>query len=94
MSDVVRSSSARSGTLSVIAFAFLAMGILFNPLLIAVAVGVLGMGIASRPGRRVVGYGVIALAAVLLLFQVGYGIGKDMAHRDNAAQASASMGAA
>ncbi|MFC5571581.1 hypothetical protein ACFPN1_16115 [Lysobacter yangpyeongensis] len=94
MSDAVRSSSARSGTLSALGFALLAIGILFNPLLTAVAVGVLGMAVASRPGSRVAGYSVMALAAVLLLFQVGYGIGKDMAHRDNATQASANTGAA
>lgn len=92
MSEAARSSSSRAGILSALGVALLAMGALFNPLLIAVAIGLLGMAAASRPGGKVSGYGVMALAAVLLLFQAGYGMGKDMAHRDNAEQAATGAG--
>jgi multisubunit Na+/H+ antiporter MnhC subunit len=89
-----RSSSLNFRNLSALGFAFLAIGVLFSPLFIAVGVGFLGMAVASRPGRKVAGHGVVALAVILLLFQLGYGIGKDMAQRENANQAAADTDAA
>ena len=94
MFDAPRSSSIRSAAVLILGFAFLVIGFLFEPLFIAASVGILGMAIASRPGRKTAGYGVMALAALLIVFQLGYGIGKNMARRDNAVQASVSTGAA
>jgi hypothetical protein len=89
MPKAARSSSVRPSTLSLIGFALFATGIFVNPLLIAASVGVLGAAVALCPGTRVPGYVAMVFAAVLLLFQVGYGIGKNMAHRDNTVRAAA-----
>jgi membrane protein required for beta-lactamase induction len=54
----------------------------------------MGISMASRPSSKAIGYGIATLAVVLLLFQLGYGAGKNMAHRDNALQASRSAAGA
>ena len=65
---------------------FVLAGILLSPLFFACALLVFGVQIAKMNKR--LGLGVAALGLVYFLLVFGYGMGKDLALRDNARQAN------
>ena len=87
MTHATRLWPLNSNTTMTLGLASLALGVLFNSIFVAVALGFMGLSVASRRGSKAPGYSIAGLAALLLLLQIGYGIGKDLAHRDSAAQA-------
>lgn len=61
---------------------FVIAGLVHSPLFFAGAVLVAGLAIARR--HKPLGYGLAILGLACFLLVLGYGIGKDMAHRDSA----------
>lgn len=72
---------------------FVVLGVLANPLYLGTAFACLAASAAMRGDARQRGM-FAALAIVFLLVVLGYGMGKDLAQRDNLrdAQAAASIG--
>ena len=68
--------------------AFLVLGA-FSPVFFAAAFVLFWRAITSSQSSQGFRYGVLALFVSLFLLAAGYGIGKDLAHRDNAIGASA-----
>ena len=71
---------------ALVAVAFVLAGIVFSPLFFAVALLALGAQIAKT--SKPVGLGIAALGIVYFVLVFGYGMGKDLALRDNAREAS------
>ena len=94
MPHASRATVQSSSTALALGLTFLALGFLVNPAFFVVALGLAGVFLATRQGNKVLANCIAALAIVLLLVQLGYGIGKDMAHRDNALRASGSTAGA
>ena len=72
---------------------FLVLGVFSNPLYFAGSIAAAGLLLAQRPAHRRASWLVLALAAIYFLVVFGYGIGKDMAARDNARDTKHSSGA-
>jgi len=85
MSNAGKQSHA--GLYFILAAALVVIGGFASPLWLALALLFIAAGFATRPTRpgSVAGIGLLVL--VVLVF--GYGVGKDMAHRDNARSATA-----
>lgn len=78
--ETVRNAGRSSTTYFTLAVAFLVIGGISNPLFLAVALGFIAAGFASRRNKQDILYGAVLPVLVALAF--GYSIGKDLAHRD------------
>ena len=79
----LKASNALSALLPI---AFVLAGILLSPLFFACAFLAFGAQIAKK--NKPLGLGIAALGLVYFMLVFGYGLGKDLALRDNAPQAS------
>lgn len=83
--------SSSRGLLLALAMAFGLLSVLSNLLFLSAAIACLGMMVVRQPGQRAWGLTIFAVAILFFLMVFGYGVGKDMAKRDNASQVSSSM---
>lgn len=86
--ETVHNAGRSSIAYFTLAVAFFVIGGASNPIFLAVAVGFIAAGFAVRRNNQEIFCGAVLFALVALAF--GYGIGKDLARRDNARSASAS----
>ena len=87
--ETVRNAGRSSTAYFTLAVAFFVIGGTSNPIFLAVALGFIAAGFAVRRNNQDILYGAVLFA--LVAFAFGYGIGKDLARRDNARSASASI---
>ena len=82
----LKASKASNASAALLPIAFVLVGIVFSPLFFALAFLAFGAQIAKT--NKPIGLGIAAFGVVYFLLVFGYGIGKDLALRDNAQQAS------
>ena len=79
-----KKSLATSSTLLYLGVAvFVALGIFSNPLCFSGAMLFSGALLIREPKHKLLDYLTMAFAVIFFLFVFGYGIGKDLAERDN-----------
>lgn len=86
--ETVRNAGRSSATYFTLAVAFFVIGGASSSIFLAVGLGFIAAGFAVRRNKQDIFYGTALFALVALAF--GYGIGKDLAHRDSARSASSS----
>lgn len=84
MTTQTTTRSSSDGMLLLLALAFGVMGIAGDLLFLAGTLVCMGAMTFDRPGKRGLSIMIFALAAFYFFLVFGYGIGKDMAKRDNA----------
>lgn len=87
--ETVRNAGRSSAAYFTLAVAFFVIGGTSNPIFLAVALGFIAAGFAVRRNNQDILCGAVLFA--LMAFAFGYSIGKDLARRDNARSASASI---
>ena len=82
----LKTSKASNTSYALLPMAFVVAGIVFSPLFFAFALLALGAQIAKT--NKSFGLGIAALGILYFMIVFGYGMGKDLALRDNARQAN------
>ena len=82
----LKAFKASNAAAALLPMAFVLAGIVISPLFFACALLALGAQIAKT--NKALGLGVGALGVVYFMLLFGYGMGKDLALRDNARQSS------
>jgi hypothetical protein len=85
-----RGTARHSGLYFLLAAGALFVGGFTQPLWLALALGFIAAGFAARRSWRDTIPGLILVALIVLA--LGYTVGKDMAHRDNARSAASQAG--